>query len=656
MALRTKTIEYAFPLSTASVASATLRTFTAITVNIPETTSRTFRSVIVDFSSQDGGAAAASTTAILTNVQIGAVAVSANTVTQTITNSGENQSFHFLRDATAYFQTNFTGTSQTVTVGITNTGNVTQNASAKIIITYEYDDSAATTRIKTVKIPIDGNNGALTNAYANVGGLASQIPALNTFLPEASKVYRSIFFEMLVHTGASVVTTSTLDVSYDGGTTTFADLTYASTLNTDISYRRIDSISGSFSTAAAQSIQARCTLATARPTPCFSGVLVVTYEYNHSTSTRVMNSIQVVVTDESGLSGGSTTNDKSRFSRKFNIQEPGTITLAQSGILAAYAGSGAMSVDFRAGSQASRVYAHAAASPRAGAVTHMRRIDAGGVGGVAGMTLARGRESELVVDWFATGTTLGTIPSNMSALLYLNYSSDIHPDGDGVHNHTTIWGITPYVTGWTTTTVGMRVQLASTTTPIIPETNYWLTGAGYQLILMPFGTAAGTIGAAFLGEVQAGEGEGAGFRPFYNFIYQSVAEISPSVMFARSRDDMKRWPTDPDTNRLNIETARNYRYDTNLQVSTTNGAIFQSYLMATYHAITSSIAGTITNSGGGTVVITAHDDVNNLVIGTVSRAGNGTYNIPWYDNVGMVYTEAQESSVLIGRSATGSAA
>jgi len=656
MALRTKTIEYAFPLNTASVASATLRTFTAITVNIPETTSRTFRSVIVDFSSQDGGGAAASTTSILTGVQIGAVAVSNNTVTQTITNSGENQSFHFLRDATAYFQTNFTGTSQTVTVSINNNGNVTQNASAKIIITYEYDDSAATTRIKTVKIPIDGNNGNLTTAYVNVGGLASQIPALDTFLPEASKVYRNIFFEMLVHTGASATATSTLDVSYNGGTTTTADLTYASSLNTDISYRRIDSVSGSFSTAAAQNIQAKVTSITGRPTPCFSGVLVVTYEYDHSASTRILNSIQVAGMEEVGLTGGSTTGDKSRFSRKFNIQEPGTITLVQSGVLASYMASGAVSVDFRIGGQASRVYAHAAASPRAGGMTHMRRIDAGGVGGVAGMTLARGSTSELVIDWFATGTTLGTIPSAMSALIFLNYTSDKHPSGDGVHNHTTVWGITPYVTGWTTTTVGMRVQLASTTTPIIPETNYWLTGAGYQLIMMPFGTTAGTIGAAFLAEVQAGEAEGAGFRQLYSFLYQSIAEISPSVMFARSRDDMKRWPADPDTNRLDIETARNYRYDTNLQVSTTNGAIFQSYLMATYHAITSSIAGTITNSGGGTVLITAHDDINSLVIGTASRAGNGTYNIPWYDNVGMVYAEAQESSVLLGRSATGSAA
>lgn len=50
MALRTKTIEYAFVLSAASVATATLRTYTALTVNIPETTSRTCRSVIVDFS------------------------------------------------------------------------------------------------------------------------------------------------------------------------------------------------------------------------------------------------------------------------------------------------------------------------------------------------------------------------------------------------------------------------------------------------------------------------------------------------------------------------------------------------------------------------------------------------------------------------------
>jgi hypothetical protein len=459
---------------------------------------------------------------------------------------------------------------------------------------------------------------------------------------------------MLMHTGASVTTTSTLDVSYDGGTTTTADLTYASSLNTDISYRRIDVLTSTLNTAAAQSIQARAGTVNARRTPCFCGVLVVTYEYDHSASTTILNSVQIPIMDEVGTTGGTVTGDKSRFTRQISIQEPGTITLVQSGIMASYIATSTTNTDFRVGSQASRVYVQTAASVRAGGMTHMRRIDAGGVGGVAGLTLARGYNN-LVVDWFVTGTVPGTIPTNMSAVLYLNYTSGKHPDGDGVHNHTTIWGITPYVSGWPNTNT-MRRQLTSTTTPIIPETNYWLTSAGYQLIVMPFGTATGLIGMAFLGEVQTGEAEEAGFRPFYSGFYQGSSEISPSVTFARAGNDFKRWPTDPDTSRLNVETVRDYRYDNNSSVSTTNGIIFQSYKMLTYHAITSSIAGTITNSGGGTVTITAHDDTNNLVIGSTTRTGNGSYSITWYDNTSNVYTEAVESSVLIGRSATGTAA
>ena len=223
MAIRTKTIEYAFALSTTSVASAAARTFTALTVNIPETTSRVFRSVIVEYSCYDGGTAASSLTAVNLSIQVGAVAVSAATVTQTITNSGEEQSWYFTKDATAYFQTNFSGTSQSITAAMTCTGPITQNASAKLIITYEYDDAAATTRIKTVKIPVDGNIGNATTGLLDVGGLANQIPNLSTFLPEATKVFRNIFFEMQVHTGTTAAGSSTLNVAYNG--TTVSDLT-----------------------------------------------------------------------------------------------------------------------------------------------------------------------------------------------------------------------------------------------------------------------------------------------------------------------------------------------------------------------------------------------------------------------------------------------
>src|SRR3989304_1484898 len=95
MAVRNKTIEYAFALSTASVASATAR----------------------DLVARDDA-----------------------TVTQTIANSGENQSFLFSRDVTSYFVTNYTGTSMTADCRLTVSGVITSNATAKLIITYEYDD------------------------------------------------------------------------------------------------------------------------------------------------------------------------------------------------------------------------------------------------------------------------------------------------------------------------------------------------------------------------------------------------------------------------------------------------------------------------------------------------------------------------------------
>jgi len=213
MAIRSKTIEYGFPQSTASVATNTLRTFTALTVFVPENTTRNIRSAIIEYSVFDNQTASASVTSVIMGVQINAVAVNNTTVTQTIANSGENQSFVFSSNVTAYFVTNFTGTSNTVTPFLTVVGNITCNASAKLILTYDFEDAAQTTRIKTVKIPIDGNTGSLTTTLANLGGTATQIPALDTFLPESTKVYRNIFFEWTTHTGTTAAAASTLNIN-----------------------------------------------------------------------------------------------------------------------------------------------------------------------------------------------------------------------------------------------------------------------------------------------------------------------------------------------------------------------------------------------------------------------------------------------------------
>lgn len=640
MALRTKTIEFAFPYATASVASATARDFTSITVYIPESTSRTFRSVILEMTYYDNVTTAASQTAVLQGISLAAVARSDATVTQTIVNSGENQSFIVTRDVTSYFTTNWTGTSMTCGARLTVTGLSTNNATAKLIITYEYDDTSATTRIKTVKIPMDGNNGNLTTTLAsNMGGLANQYPNLDTFLPEASKTYRDIFFETYSHTNAtSDVNGVILRMRFDGATTLSSDV-FQDQLLSDRWVKRIDKLLGSVTTNATHDVEISVDN-TASNFPCACGVLVVTYEYDHSTSTRVINSLQLPALDEAGWIGGTTSADESKYEREFFIEEPGTITLVQSGVMMTYIDAGTVTLTLAVGPQADRTYTQPA-SVRCGGLTITRRIDSGETGGVAGVTLARGLNT-ITYTFFTTSATAGNIGSNLSGMLYLNYTSDIAGDGDGVHNHTTQWLVRPYSTG----NLVQRLAYTPTAVPDIPETNYWLTNSGFQFNFMTSGTGAANLALVYSGEIQAGELYDAGWLDFYTALYATDAEIGPSVTVCRTRNVFKRWPNDPDTNRLDIETSRTVRMDCNVNAALSH----QSIQYVTWYGISYAIAGTISGSAGGTVQIKAFRTDNDEEVGNTSRTGDGAYSMTWYDNTIPVYTVAYESTTLKGTS------
>jgi hypothetical protein len=647
MAIRTKTIEYAFPFSTATRATAAATSFTQIAaLAIPETTSRTFRSVILQFFVPDADDIATSTTAVAMSIALGGVAASAATLTQTLTNSGENYSMMFWRDVTAYFQTNYTGTSMTCDASVTITGPQTINHCAKLIITYEYDDSAATTRIKTVKIPIDGNIGALTTALTTVGQ-ASQIPALDTFLPESTKTYRDIFFEVWGHTGTTAAASGTLTMRYNGATSLtsgqYSDITgnnNTPSLNTDRTIIRIDKLLGTLGTAGANTVEASVTSVTACPFNCIGGLLVVTYEYDHSASTTILNSLQIPIIDEAGWIGGPTSADKTRFKASYFVQEPGTISLVQSGVLFSCTDAGAITYVFNAGAQADRTFVHPA-TLRSGCVFSTRRVDSGATGG-AGITLARGL-NDFTFDYYATSATAGNIGSNASGLLYLNYTSGKHTSGDGVHAHTTSWINLPYLTGG----LVQRLQYTPNTVPIINETNYWIVSTGFEIIMMTSGTAADAFGLAFQAELLAGESQGAGWQDFYSSIYASDSEMGTSVIWARAIPNYKRYPNDTDTNRINIETSRDFRFDIPINTS----AIFQARQLATWHSITYTIAGTISGSNGGTVSISAFRTDTGEEIDTTSRTGNGAYSITWYDNTIPVIVTAYESATYKGISA-----
>ncbi len=710
MALRIKTIEYAFPLATATVATTVARDFTQIAaLDIPETTSRTFRSVILEVSFLDTATTTTSLTAVLIGIGLGAVGRNDATVTKTIANSGEQNSYLFSRDVTSYFQTNYTGTSMTADCRVTVTGPGNNNATAKLIITYEYDDSA-TTLAKTVRIPVDGNTGTITTTLTNIGGVANQWPLLDTFLPEMGITYKDIFFQIDNHEGttAAQATNPQLNLRFDGSTT-IADAAHEDALNSDRSYRRIDKLLGLVTTTATHNIEVSVTQTAASfNNACISGVIIVTYTYtpfaaltlnedldisetdvdvvsaagltapftimidneemrvtsiasNTLTVTRavngssaathtngatiypvVINSLILGVASEEGWSGGTATGDKSRFSRDIWIQEPGRINLVQSGVLLSFNDAGAVTLDIRAGSQASRTFAHAA-SAHCGFMTAMRRIDSGGAGGVAGVTLARGKNT-FTLDWFTTSATAGNIGSNLSGIAFLNYTSGVHPSGEGVHQHTTAWNIRDYSTG----DLIQKLQVAADTTFNIPETDYFITGLTYQIMIQTI-TGAAAYALAVLTEVQSGEGDGAGWAAIYSSIYSSDAEVGYSIMWGLARTQFKRWPNDPgrgDGNVLDIETARNYRFDSNI----TAAISWQMYGLLTYHSITYSISGTIAGSSGGTVNIKAYRTDTGEKIGSTSRSGNGSYSITWYDNTIDTFAEAWESSALLGRS------
>jgi hypothetical protein len=192
MATRLKTVHYAFP-TLAALTNNTLTTLTQITIFLPETGTKTFRSVVAhvtfdDIITNTGGTLTTKTL----NFRLGAAAYTSVANANTLTNSGENISFHLTADYTTHFVTNWTGTSLTADFQLqinqstgTTTGMV--NVGVTLEITYEYDDTS-TTQIKSVMIPLNAPVSNITTGAVTY----DTFPALDTYLPETSKVYRNM--------------------------------------------------------------------------------------------------------------------------------------------------------------------------------------------------------------------------------------------------------------------------------------------------------------------------------------------------------------------------------------------------------------------------------------------------------------------------------
>ena len=615
MATRSKTVEFIYDTDVSSLAANTKRTMTGGTIYLPES-SIVFKSVTLVVTWGDDATVASSPTNWILGVKLGAAAESTATVTDTITNSGENFTFRARRDVTSYFTTNWSGTSMTWEASVQQAVSVTQNHTAKLIITYEYDDTSST-HIKTVRIPIESTRALLTTSYQTVGG-ATAVPALTGgFLPESGVTLRQAWVELWGNEATSTTGDFIAGMRVNGGTNHDWWDNEAALNASRWAYGAVDITAEDLS--AARSLECIVATTTSRMTQV-GGMVVATYEFDPAATTTVLNSLLIGGVDTVAQMGGTAAGDEDAWARTVYIEEPGTITMQPSGVCLFLNDSATLTVDVAVGAQTDTAYTLTGAA-QTGQFSLVHRFDAAGAKGTAGMTLARGANDYSIQFRSATASA----GWNLSGFMLLNYTSGKSTAGVGAHAQTRYFHLAD------TAADSVVRQVTNVTTPTIPETDYYLVGAVVDIDVLAGASAAGGMALSL---ERTG---GLGWDPAYVGIFRGDAELSLMTPFGAARTNWQRWPGDPDPDRATIETSRSWRFD----IQPSSWAAWGAWL--TWHAHTFTVAGTITGFSG-TVDLSLHRASTGERVAATTRSGDGAYSFTWYDDTEPVYVVADDGT------------
>lgn len=629
--LITKTVHYCFPNLT-DVPSDTTASFSPITVYLPEE-NKSFISAKLGVSTFNESTVPVSYTKQYTALGLNGGAKTAIQNTNATGQSGESISLYYTNDYRNLFSSSFGANNLSASTQLDTIFTISGSAGAGLIQTQSFECSmlsltyncnTGSTQIKSVYIPLNAPVGDLSTTKP--GSPNDVIPALDTYLPEANKVYRDIFIVVEGNENRATSTDSTLTMQIDSLTPT-ASFFFEGALSSDTFYQLFYKISGSvvFDTSTTHDFYI---WSESLGRYCHPIVyMVVTYEYDESSTTSVMNSIMLPmeVTSTIGLSA----TDFQKASRTFFIEEPGPITTNRiSYMLYMDQQAAQANLNARIGTGSFVTYTDRA-SVLCGSNALMIRND-------NAYTFSRGRNS-LEMDIYSTSGVANS-STNPSGYWMINYTSGKSSAGSYAHNSTVIQNIDPF--GTVATATG---RLISGVSASLKEPYYFLTSIGNSFYCLS--TSLG--GVSILPERLASEG-GPEWMSSYTDISKTDSEVGIHAMYSTARSIYQRWVGDVASDRVDPKVQRDNAMITS--ISTQNNLDF----LYTYHSITSSISGSVYNTGGQPVGLEVCRVETDEIILTGSRTGDGPYSFVWYDDTEPLYVRAQVGNT-IGYSPQGTA-
>jgi hypothetical protein len=691
-------VQFAFPAK-ATLTNNTLENMTQITVYIPES-GVTFRSVTARVSFDDivtatGGTLTTKTLAL----QLGAAGYSTVTNSNSLNHTSTNQSFYLAQDYTAYFVSNWSGTSMTCDFQLqinqsTGTTLGMVNVCVVLDVTYDYADTSAT-QIKTVRIPLNGPTGALTVSDTTY----DTMPALDYYLAEPSKTYRSIFITMegMTHNNGS---TTDHTITFHAGTATVTTGNYEASLVADRRYRYVWDVTSAWpSKTATQVFQLSDTVGRCNHPQAW---LTVTYEFKADAATTTLSAglpdgsgttVSVVSAAALGTAPFVISIDNEQMLVTSIASNDLTVTRAYNGTTGVSHSNGATvspcatnsvvlcgyGLAGMSGGTTSSDYQRFANSLRIeepGPITAAKiafLLDFNLTGVVAGLnvrvgtgsfvgytvnstlyagscglmvrndsafTLARGNNN-LTFDIYRTDTTVNNFMFGLTGRWIVNYVSAKSAAGYGAHNHTVAWTLAVSGTGAAPNTLTVAA-----TSPNIPETDYFLSNVGTHYRSMPnSGVLPGQLYAAV--ERLAAEG-GVRWDTIMSAAPISDSKVGDWVFTSDASRFFKRWPADTGYERFDLETSRRWRF------AHSAGMYPLLQLWYTYHTCGPFVVSdSVTGSDGGTVTIGLYRSSDGELLKSTTRAGNGAYSFNWWDNTENVFTACTDATGHTARSKDG---